>query len=205
MRPLPTGSFLAALALVGMAAGAQGSETYTAEQARRGEAAYGLHCAECHHLTLRGTGHGSELTGPNFIARWGNRSIADLLRYNANLMPAGAPNSLGMPIYRDITAYMLQVNGAAPGGEALDERTTTVVGAAALGEQWAKIKADNAANDADVQWESWQEAGTIADAARGSHGFVNKSIEHFTPVTAAMLENPPAGDWINWRRTYDAN
>lgn len=204
MRRLSTQSFVVALALLGIDAAAEASETYTADQASRGKAAYAQHCAECHHLTLRGTGHGSELTGPSFIARWGSRSIADLLGYTANLMPAGAPNSLAMPVYRDITAYMLQVNGAAPGETALGERTATIIGAAALGEAWAKIKADNAGNDAAVQWESWQEAGTIADAAHGSHGFVNKTIEYFTPVTSAMLESPRAGDWINWRRTYDA-
>lgn len=204
MKPSPTESFLAVLALAGMATGTQAAQAYTAEQARRGETAYGQHCAECHHLTLRGTGHGSELAGPNFMARWGNRSIADLLRYNVNLMPAGAPNSLGMPLYQYITAYMLQVNGAAPGEAALDEHTTTVVGAAVLGERWAKVKADHAGNDAAVQWESWQAAESIAGAAQQAQGFVNKTVEPFTPVTAAMLENPPAGDWINWRRTYDA-
>jgi len=204
MKMLSTASFVTVLALVGTTGGAQASETYTVDQANRGKTAYERHCVECHHLTLRGTGHGSELTGPNFIAKWGNRSIADLLGYTTNLMPAGAPNSLEMTVYQDITAYMLQVNGAAPGGDALDENTTVVVGAAALGERWAKVKADNATAGLGVQWESWQAADSIAGAAHGSHGFVNKIIDDFVPVTAELLESPPAGDWINWRRTYDA-
>lgn len=28
-------------------------------------------------------------------------------------------------------------------------------------------------------------------------------LERMTPVSDAMLANPPAGDWLNWRRTYD--
>ena len=28
-------------------------------------------------------------------------------------------------------------------------------------------------------------------------------LDHLTPVTDQMLRNPPPGDWLNWRRTYD--
>src|SRR4051812_21922594 len=28
-------------------------------------------------------------------------------------------------------------------------------------------------------------------------------LEKITPVTVEMLRNPPAGDWLHWRRTYD--
>jgi alcohol dehydrogenase (cytochrome c) len=28
-------------------------------------------------------------------------------------------------------------------------------------------------------------------------------LERLTPVTDAMLRNPPPGDWLHWRRTYD--
>ncbi len=28
-------------------------------------------------------------------------------------------------------------------------------------------------------------------------------LDHLTPVTDEMLRNPPPGDWLNWRRTYD--
>jgi len=29
-------------------------------------------------------------------------------------------------------------------------------------------------------------------------------LDKLTRVTDAMLENPPAGDWLVWRRTYDS-
>ena len=28
-------------------------------------------------------------------------------------------------------------------------------------------------------------------------------LDRLTPVTDAMLRNPPPGDWLHWRRTYD--
>src|SRR5579864_7983860 len=28
-------------------------------------------------------------------------------------------------------------------------------------------------------------------------------LDRITPVTDAMLQNPPAGEWLTWRRTYD--
>ena len=31
----------------------------------------------------------------------------------------------------------------------------------------------------------------------------NQAIRNLTPVTDAMLRNPPPGDWLMWRRTYD--
>lgn len=33
----------------------------------------------------------------------------------------------------------------------------------------------------------------------------NPKLNSLTPVTDAMLENPPAQDWLMWRRTYDAH
>jgi alcohol dehydrogenase (cytochrome c) len=28
-------------------------------------------------------------------------------------------------------------------------------------------------------------------------------LDRLTPVTDEMLRNPPPGDWLHWRRTYD--
>ncbi len=29
------------------------------------------------------------------------------------------------------------------------------------------------------------------------------ALDKLTPVTDALLDNPPAGEWLTWRRTYD--
>ncbi|HEV7385106.1 MAG TPA: PQQ-binding-like beta-propeller repeat protein, partial [Phenylobacterium sp.] len=36
-----------------------------------------------------------------------------------------------------------------------------------------------------------------------SPAFTNRAVANFVPVTEAMLERPPPGDWLNWRRTRD--
>ena len=32
---------------------------------------------------------------------------------------------------------------------------------------------------------------------------IRAPLDRLTPVTDAMLRNPPPGDWLHWRRTYD--
>ena len=56
-----------------------------------GKSQYDRQCGECHGLTLKGTGHGPELVGPNFISKWGNRSIRDFHSLLSATMPAGDP------------------------------------------------------------------------------------------------------------------
>lgn len=40
-------------------------------------------------------------------------------------------------------------------------------------------------------------------AAAAAPGYANRAVGDFTPVTEAMLDDPPPGDWLNWRRTRD--
>ena len=58
-------------------------------------------------------------------------------------------------------------------------------------------------------------APPAAPAGRGGRGLENNPtaqkalaamrapLDRLTPVTDAMLRNPPPGDWLHWRRTYD--
>ena len=177
---------------------------YTEAQAAAGKSSYERHCAECHHLTLRGTGHGPELTGSGFLAKWGERSIGDLFTTINLTMPAGAPHSLSEAVNTDIVAHILGVNGAAAGNAPLDADSTLVVGRAVMGDQWNPAMAKNAAgSSAGSKFHSWANAGSIAGEAERAHGFVNQAVSNFTPVTDEMLRNPPAADWLNWRRTLD--
>jgi len=194
--------FGALVASAALAAPAQAA-SFTQAQADAGKAPYAQYCAECHHLTLRSTGHGSELAGPNFITRWGRRSTGDLVGYVSRLMPAGAPGSLSMPEYLAITAYVLAANGGAPGGKDLRADADAEVGQLALGPRWPARRAEIAASPASVQWQSWSAAGSIAGEAERAHGFANREVKSFVPVTEAMLSDPPGGDWLSFRRTED--
>ena len=66
---------------------------YTETQAANGKKSYDQYCADCHHMSLKGSGHGPELAGPNFLSQWGARSTANFISYNRNLMPPEAAGS----------------------------------------------------------------------------------------------------------------
>ena len=177
---------------------------YTEQQAAQGKLAYEQHCAECHHLRLRGTGHGPELAGPNFVAKWGNQPIAALNALSAAQMPAGAPHSLKPAVYTAITAHILRVNGAAAGARTLSADVTTTIGMALRGAAWDEAQArKETAASGSPQFRSWSAAGSIAEAAKQAAGFTNHALKNYAPIDDALLADPPAGDWLSWRRTRD--
>ncbi len=177
---------------------------YTEAQAAEGKRRYEQTCAECHHATLRGTGHGSELAGPNFIAKWGERTAASLFTDTCTRMPPQAPGSLSEQVCVAITAHVLRMNGAAAGDNELRADSGLVIGRAVQGERWDPAKARAAdASGAGSAWQSWRGAGSIAGEAEQAEGFLNREVPGFLPVTDQMLLDPPAADWLHWRRTQD--
>jgi len=172
---------------------------YTDAQANDGKRTYENACAECHHPTLKGTGHAPELAGPNFLAKWGEHTAGDIFTKIKTQMPPTAPNSLSDDSAIALTALILRTNGAPSGGTPLRSNSLTKLGVAVMGDQWRA----SMATPANTKVESWSGAGSIAAAAEKASGFVNKAVENYTPVTDAMLKDPPAGDWLSWRRTQD--
>ncbi len=180
------------------------ASVYTEQQAAQGKLGYDQYCADCHHLTLRGTGHGPELAGPNFMAKWGNQSIAALNAFSAAQMPAGAPHSLKPALYTAITAHLLRVNGAATGDRALSADLATSIGVAVRGAAWDPAQARQEATAGGApQFRSWSAASSIAEAAKQAAGFTNHVVKNYASVSDALLADPPAGDWLSWRRTQD--
>ena len=45
--------------------------------------------------------------------------------------------------------------------------------------------------------------GVLTPFAREALAALRAPLDRLTPVTEAMLRNPPPGDWLHWRRTYD--
>ena len=197
----------AALATIWSVASAQSptaTGTYTDAQATSGKQSYDEHCADCHLMTLRGSGHGPELAGPNFMSVWSGRTTAELFTYIKTRMPSAAPASLSDSAYIDIVAHILRTNGSAPGNKELLADSTLVIGKAVLGNHWDSTQTKKAeASTPQSGWRSWEAAGTIAADAQKIAGFVNKPVTTFTPVTDQMLRHPPAADWLSWRRTLD--
>ena len=192
-RPLPRRRRRALPALLGAGlllawAGsvrAQDGPDYAPEQADAGRTAYESACAACHTSTLQGSFEAPELAGPNFLNRWGGRPVSELIDYvRATMPPDGTrPSEAG---YVSIIAYILQRNGVAAG-----ERPLLAASGAAIGGGDALPPADApparptpAAGPApELDWQ-----GDVAG---------------FRPVTDALLRDPPPGDWLNFRRTYD--
>ena len=125
---------------------------FTSDQAETGRVAYEATCGQCHTPTLLGRKGGPDahelppiaslseayqkfigprgrvppLAGPVFIDRWGSKTAAQLIaRFQETV------NSFGLDDGKDftvnITAYILQVNGARPGTQPLTRATDTIV------------------------------------------------------------------------------
>jgi len=95
---------------------------FTAEQARRGRAAYTGPCDRCHGFKLDGAPDDPDMlpappvAGPKFLRKWNGRTLAALFDYVRLTMPTNNPGYLSGAEVADIVAYMLSVSGM-PAGE----------------------------------------------------------------------------------------
>ena len=169
---------------------APGPSVYTAAQATAGQALYQANCASCHVPDLSGRNEAPPLAGANFMTTWRGQTTRDLVEYMQATMPPGQP-SLAESAYLDITAFILQSNGAAAGAQALAAATATPIGTIATGVRAAARPAP---------------AGPAGRAAAAPpRGLtVTGEVKNYVPVTDAMLRNPDPGDWLMARRNYQA-
>ena len=180
------GSFLSALCIA-YSVPSTSEQLYTETQAANGKRHYDQVCASCHLLTLRGSGHGPELAGPNFMAKWGQRTTAELYTYIRSNMPLGDIGSLNQKVTLDIVAHILQRNGRKTGSEALSADSKSIISTGKISNKW----------------QSWSAAGGIAAEAKNKSTLLNKPVQNFIPVSEQMLVQAPAEDWLSWRRTLD--
>ena len=167
--------------------GAAADGGFTAEQAASGWTVYARQCAECHGQGLDGL-EAPPLRGVDFLNGWAGRTTDELFEYLRDGMPPGLGGSLGDPTYLNLVAYLLDANGARPGDAPLTAGAAVTIGDAA-----------------DVA-----EARRAAEAGerprRRPARFVNREVRRdLTPVTDALLQDPPPGDWLSWRRTRNSH
>ena len=174
---------------------------FTAAQAQAGEAAYAQQCAACHGADFRGGGDAPPVAGVDFRTKWGPRAINELFTYIVQTMPPTSPGVLGEQGMLNVTAYLLQINGASAGAQPLTPRVETPVNAVAQG---GAAPAPARGGGGRGAMPPVLGAGT---AARGRGGeaaprgvTVPGEVKNYVPVTDAMLRNPPPGDWL-WPRT----
>jgi len=165
---------------------------FTSAQAVAGKAAYQQNCASCHGASVDDGNSAPPLRGATFLSRYAGKPAADLFTYVSTKMPPGnpgsPPGSISGAEYARIIAYVLQQNGFATG--------------------WKEFASDAAAL-----------APVTIPAPPGGRGRTGgglspgvklppapkkaNPLDKITPVTDALLQNPPTGEWLTWRRSFD--
>jgi PQQ-dependent dehydrogenase (methanol/ethanol family) len=158
---------------------------FTDAQATQGKAIYDRSCASCHGANLDDGEFAPPLKGVDFRLRWGGKPL-DGLFAEMHRMPPAAPGSLGDETYVQLVAFLSRENGAVPG-------TRPLTGDAAV-----------------------LRAASLPAAAGGPGGGLTTGVplpppparanplDRLTPVTDAMLSAPADGEWLTWRRSFDA-
>ena len=168
------------------APGADGA--FTTDQAADGWSVYGVQCEQCHGPGLEGMVQAPPLIGVDFLNSWAGQTTDELFAYLRDEMPPGQAGALSDRAYVGLVAYLLEANGAVPGDRTLAADAGVPIGDAA-----------------DVE-EARRAAGAGERPRRRSTRFVNQVVPHdLSPVTDALLADPPPGDWLSWRRTRDSH
>ena len=160
---------------------------FTVEQVAAGWAVYTRQCGECHGARLDGM-EAPSLRGVDFLNGWAGRTTDELFAYVRGEMPPGLGGSLSDQVYLNLVAYILDANGARPGDASLTADAAVMIGDAA-----DVAEARRAAREGEMP-------------RRRPSQFVNREVEQrLTPVTDALLQDPPPGDWLSWRRTRNSH
>ena len=167
-------------------AASRSAPTFTAAQAAQGEAAYRTSCASCHGADLNDGAFGPALKGPQFIQKYGGKSVEPLYTVSATRMPTTAPGSLAPAIYAQIVAYILQQNAIVAGTEELPSDTARLA-----------TMTIPAGGFAIMGFSPY--TPPTAKVTRPN------PLDRYTPVTDEMLASPAASEWLGWRRTVDAH
>ena len=160
---------------------------FTVEQVTAGWTVYTRQCGECHGPGLDGM-EAPPLRGVDFLNGWAGRTTDELFAYVRDEMPPGLGGSLSEQVYLNLVAYILDANGARPGDAPLTADAAVMIGDAA-----DVAEARRAAREGETP-------------RRRPSRFVNREVEQrLTPVTDALLQDPPPGDWLSWRRTRNSH
>jgi PQQ-dependent dehydrogenase (methanol/ethanol family) len=172
---------------------------YTAAQAAAGRATYQANCASCHAADLSGLNSASALAGGLFMSSWGERSPGELITFLEGAMPPGNPGSLGEQAYINVTAFILDYNGARAGNQPLTAANKVAIRSVASGQ----TKTPAARQAATGEPLGGRAEAPVPPTPRGL--VVTGEVKNFTPVTDAMLRNPDSSDWLMIRHDYHAN
>jgi alcohol dehydrogenase (cytochrome c) len=189
---------VAAALVAALAAGAvlaQSAGPFTTAQVTAGHSAFLENCAACHQKNLAGAGEAPALAGAVFLSNWNGRTADQLYSQIKLSMPLGKAGSLDDDTYAAIVAYVLRANGAQAGTAAFNGSAKIRIGSIANGVMPADVTAPVAA------------AASAGNRRRGAPvqrlGITFPgTVKNYTPVTDAMMQSPPDGDWLMHYRNY---
>ena len=163
--------------MAAIAVGCSGMGTALADTPNSGEKnrpavaeLYGVKCASCHGAALDG-GTAPALKGAVFKSKWSRATPSDLANYIRKTMPLGAAEPLDVVSAQELADYILAASNA--GGPAKG----------------------SPAKDASQSGAPKREDAISREAEVRLRAVANR----LTPVTDAMLKEPPQEDWLVWR------
>jgi alcohol dehydrogenase (cytochrome c) len=162
--------------------------TFTVAQATQGRELYAKNCASCHGTSLGGSEFASSLRGASFTMNWGGKTADELFTFIHTKMPPANPGSLGPDAVAQLIAFILQTNGV----EAGDKEFPT---------ESAAQGAMTVPRGATQRNAPMMPLSPLAPPM--TPVVLPNPLEKISRVTDALLDNPPPGDWLLWRRTYD--
>jgi alcohol dehydrogenase (cytochrome c) len=148
----------------------------------------------CHGPNLIDGQFGPPLTGTSFEQRWAGRSLSEFFTYLRATMPPGLTGQIEPAGYLDLIAFLLEKNGVTAADLPLAATLATLdnmvmPGVPSSEQDRLRLWSPGGPLSAGVVLPEW----TVPPGPAAT----------ITPVTQAMLESPPPGDWLSWRRTYD--
>ncbi|HWK54524.1 MAG TPA: PQQ-binding-like beta-propeller repeat protein, partial [Hyphomicrobiales bacterium] len=159
--------------------------SYTSEQADAGRAAYLSQCVTCHGANLNDGPLGAPLKGPAFMQKYGDKRVSELFELMRTTMPTANPGSLDTATYAALTALLLRENDVVPGELPLpsDPRQLARMTIPAGGFSFMAFSPYTAREERPLP----------------------NPLEHFQAVSETELAAPAPGDWLTWRRGWDAH
>lgn len=171
----------------------QGVPVFTATQSDEGRAAYAQNCASCHGDNLDDGRFGPPVKGTEFRQKWSEKTLEDLFTLTSTKMPPGQA-ALELRTYEALLAFMLESNGLLPGSRAFSSEP----------EQLRRTSIPREVLSTQERLRANVGLGLPRGTPIPAWPAAPNPLEKITPVSDAMLSNPPAGEWLTWRRTHDA-
>jgi alcohol dehydrogenase (cytochrome c) len=161
---------------------------FTADQAAQGKTEYAKECASCHGSSLSGSEFASALNGNTFSQSWGAKPADALFTFIHDRMPPAKAGSLTPEETAHLVAYLAQVNG----GQSGETELSTDVNVLAT-----QAIPRSALAPTPPMMPLSPLAPPMPPVA------LPNPLDSITAVSDELLRNPPASEWLSWRRTYD--